>query len=246
MTDSRQRRFSPEVRERAVRLVQQHQGDHPSEWAAITSIAAKIGCTAETLRSWLRHARSMLLDVGGAHSITSAALDSGINHFGLFARQYRAAFGELPSAVNRNRSGTPAVTSSTLLRGLEIWRAGGVPIDANRDPTPNKILQALTKAYAGFVGGPISVLIHMQCQFQMYTSTYWQRRLRVPASPLTCDKNASATLPGRFCVSGSAKRRIPPSSRTAQWLPISGAGSTARWLAARARPRGQAAHRTVR
>ena len=56
MTDSRQRRFSPEVRERAVRLVQQHQGDHPSEWAAITSIAAKIGCTAETLRSWLRQA----------------------------------------------------------------------------------------------------------------------------------------------------------------------------------------------
>ena len=54
MTDSRQRRFSPEVPERAVRLVQQHQGDHPSEWAAITSIAAKIGCTAETLRSWLR------------------------------------------------------------------------------------------------------------------------------------------------------------------------------------------------
>ncbi len=56
MTDPRQRRFSPEVRERAVRLVQQHQGDHPSEWAAITSIAAKIGCTAETLRSWLRQA----------------------------------------------------------------------------------------------------------------------------------------------------------------------------------------------
>jgi transposase-like protein len=56
MTDSTQRRFSPEVRERAVRLVQQHQGDHPSEWAAITSIAAKIGCTAETLRSWLRQA----------------------------------------------------------------------------------------------------------------------------------------------------------------------------------------------
>jgi len=56
MTDSRQRRFSPEVRERAVRLVQQHQGDHPSEWAAITSIAAKLGCPAATLRSWLRQA----------------------------------------------------------------------------------------------------------------------------------------------------------------------------------------------
>jgi transposase-like protein len=56
MTDPRQRRFLPEVRERAVRLVQQHQGDHPSQWAAIISIAAKIGCTAETLRGWLRQA----------------------------------------------------------------------------------------------------------------------------------------------------------------------------------------------
>ena len=54
MTDPRQRRFSPEVRERAVRLVQQHQGDHASLWAAISSIVAKIGCTGETLRSWLR------------------------------------------------------------------------------------------------------------------------------------------------------------------------------------------------
>ena len=56
MTDPRQRRFSPEVRERAVRLVHQHQGNHASQWAAISSIAAKIGCTAETLRGWLRQA----------------------------------------------------------------------------------------------------------------------------------------------------------------------------------------------
>src|SRR5512143_72718 len=46
--------YSPEVRERAVRMVQEHRSDHASEWAAISSIAAKIGCTAETLRSWVR------------------------------------------------------------------------------------------------------------------------------------------------------------------------------------------------
>jgi transposase len=56
MTDPRQRRFSPEVRERAVRLVRQHQGEHATQWAAISSIAAKIGCTGETLRGWVRQA----------------------------------------------------------------------------------------------------------------------------------------------------------------------------------------------
>ena len=55
MTNKRQR-FSTEVRERAVRLVQESAGEHPSEWAAIRSIATKIGCTTETLRKWVRQA----------------------------------------------------------------------------------------------------------------------------------------------------------------------------------------------
>lgn len=47
-------RYSPEVRERAVRMVREHEHEHASQWAAITSIAEKIGCSAETLRNWLR------------------------------------------------------------------------------------------------------------------------------------------------------------------------------------------------
>jgi len=47
-------RYSAEVRERAVRLVQAEQEAHDSQWAAIESIAGKIGCTAETLRKWVR------------------------------------------------------------------------------------------------------------------------------------------------------------------------------------------------
>ena len=48
--------YSPEVRARAVRMVLEHQGEHASQWVAIGSIAAKIGCTAETLRNWVRQA----------------------------------------------------------------------------------------------------------------------------------------------------------------------------------------------
>ena len=51
---SKLNRYSPEVRERAVRLVREQRPNYESEWAAMESIAAKIGCTAETLRKWVR------------------------------------------------------------------------------------------------------------------------------------------------------------------------------------------------
>ena len=48
--------YPAELRERAVRMVQEHGREHASEWAAMRSIAAKVGCTAETLRQWVRQA----------------------------------------------------------------------------------------------------------------------------------------------------------------------------------------------
>ncbi len=53
-SNSKSNRYSPEVKERAVRLVQEHRGEYPSLWAAIESIAPKIGCVAETLHEWVR------------------------------------------------------------------------------------------------------------------------------------------------------------------------------------------------
>ncbi len=62
------KRHSPEVRERAVRMVFEHVNEHDSEWAAICSIAGKIGCTPETLRKWVRRTE---VDTGRRDGVTS-------------------------------------------------------------------------------------------------------------------------------------------------------------------------------
>lgn len=51
-------RYSPEVRKRSVQLVFEHERDYSSQWAAIQSIAGKMGCSAETLRKWVRRAKT--------------------------------------------------------------------------------------------------------------------------------------------------------------------------------------------
>jgi len=62
-------KYSPEVRERGVRMVREHAGEHASQWAAIESIAGKLGCTAETLRRWVRQSEK---DSGVREGLTTA------------------------------------------------------------------------------------------------------------------------------------------------------------------------------
>lgn len=62
-------KFSPEVRERAVRLVQEHRGEYPSLWAAVQSIAPKIGCVPQTLLEWVKRAE---VDAGERPGTTTA------------------------------------------------------------------------------------------------------------------------------------------------------------------------------
>ena len=72
MAKSRGHRFSPEVRERAVRLVREQLPHHPSQWAAMSAIAPKLGCTTETLRRWLLQAEQ---DAGERSSPTRVDVD---------------------------------------------------------------------------------------------------------------------------------------------------------------------------
>jgi transposase len=62
-------KFSPEVRERAVRMVLEHRGEYPSMWAAIESIAPKIGCVPQTLLEWVKQAQ---VDAGNRPGTTTA------------------------------------------------------------------------------------------------------------------------------------------------------------------------------
>ncbi len=64
----RKSRFSPEVRERSVRMVLDHRGEYASQWEAMRSVAGKIGCTAETLRKWVRQSE---IDTGRRGGVTT-------------------------------------------------------------------------------------------------------------------------------------------------------------------------------
>ena len=68
MTSKTTNKFSPEVRARAVRMVLEHEGEHSSRWATIMSIAAKIGCTPQTLNEWTKKAE---VDAGSKPGVTT-------------------------------------------------------------------------------------------------------------------------------------------------------------------------------
>ena len=65
---SKSKRYSREIRERAVRMVFEHEKDYESRWAALVSISGKIGCTPETLRSWVKRTD---IDTGRRDGVTS-------------------------------------------------------------------------------------------------------------------------------------------------------------------------------
>ena len=105
---SKPNKYSPGVRERAVRVVFEHEGDHPSQWATIRSILEKIGCTAETLRSWVRQAER---DQGRRAGTT---IDERAR-----IKERRARNCAEPTACPAMRGDPP--------QGIGLFRLGGVP-----------------------------------------------------------------------------------------------------------------------
>ena len=65
-----ERKYDPETRARAVRLVLEHRDDYPSEWAAITAVSKRLGMNAETLRNWIRQQQ---VDDGDRDGVSSSA-----------------------------------------------------------------------------------------------------------------------------------------------------------------------------
>lgn len=72
MSNNNANKFSPKVRERAVRLVQEHRADYPSLWLAVESIAPKIGCSSQTLLAWVKRQE---IDSGKREGLTTSERD---------------------------------------------------------------------------------------------------------------------------------------------------------------------------
>ena len=104
------RRYSPEVRERAVRMVLEQQKEHSSQWAAIQSIASKLGCTSETLRRWVRQVEQ---DQGTRAGMTSAERE----RLKMLERENR----ELKRANEILRKASAFFAQAELDRPLKKW-----------------------------------------------------------------------------------------------------------------------------
>ena len=122
-------RFSPEVRERAVRMVEEHREAHASEWAVLQSVAPKLGCTAETLRKWVRQVQR---DAGHRPGLTTSErerlkeLEREVRELKRANEILRKALASSIGQCNSGRSVSAGVAYPSVLRGRELRRCAMV------------------------------------------------------------------------------------------------------------------------
>ena len=141
--------YSPEVRERAVRMISEHQGEYASEWAAIQSISAKIGCTAETLRRWLRESQKATggaKELGGGEPERIKALEREVRELRQANEILRKASAYFAQAELDYPEGTSAGSSHEgVYRRLPLSLRGRADLQGLAD-CPVDILPACGKA----------------------------------------------------------------------------------------------------
>ncbi len=182
-------RYPAELRERAVRLVLEHEGEYPSQWAALTSIAAKCGMTPETLRKWVRRAE---VDAGARPGLTTDERSAS----GAGAREPRTAPGQRDPQVGCRffRAGARPATAE-MTRYIDAYRArfGVEPICrtlqvapstyyAARMPAALGTLSARRGAEAEAQAGPRPALRRLR-RPQALAPAAARRHARSPAAP---------------------------------------------------------------
>jgi transposase-like protein len=191
--------YSPEVRARAVRMVTEHQGEHGSQWAAICSIAAKIGCSGETLRGWVRQGER---DQGLREGMTSETRE----RLKALERENRAARARLtrscarPARILRWRSSTAGPGHDRVHRRsprrpwgrADLQGAADRPVDVPQPHCPSRrtgrrpgervVVAVADAAHRGFDGlrGPWRSLEAVELATLDWVDRFNNRRLLEP------------------------------------------------------------------